>query len=266
MKKKSIALINVSKVYKTGSETLLAINNIEFSVDAEEVVSIMGPSGCGKSTILNIIGGIEKPSSGKIMLDDSTYADGVTREALRKIGFVFQNDNLLHWRTIEKNLDFPIEILGLSGEKWETRKNELLQIVGLSDYRNAYPFELSGGMKQRISVIRALMHDPKILLMDQPFGALDAITRKMLSREFLELWKKTRKTIVMITNDLDEALLLSHRILIMDHCPGEIISEIEVDIPIEERDEHLIKNKKYSELRKKLRKIFADDDVSVKRA
>lgn len=266
MKSEAIVLKNVSKLYKTGSETFLAIDQINFSVGSEEVVSIMGPSGCGKSTILNIIGGIVKPSSGEIVIDDISYENGVTREALHKVGFVFQNDNLLQWRTVNKNLDFPLEILGLKGEKWETRKKDLLGMVGLADYKDAYPFELSGGMKQRISVIRALMHDPRILLMDQPFGALDAITRKMLSYDFLNLWKKTRKTIVMITNDLDEALLISHRILIMNHAPGEITSEIKVDIPVEDRNEHIMNNKKYIELRKNLRQNFAELDALERRA
>lgn len=262
MENKVIVLNKVSKEYVTGVEKCLAIKDISLNVKEEEVVSIMGASGCGKSTLLNIVGGIIPPTSGQIIFDGNVYEAGVPRDALKKVGYVFQSDNLLQWRTVGKNLNFPLEIMNLKGEMWESRKDELLDMVGLLAYKEAFPFELSGGMKQRIGIIRALMHDPNILLMDQPFGALDAITRKMLSFDFLDLWKKTRKTILMVTNDLDEALLLSTRILIMKNDPGEIFAEIEVDIPIEDRDEHVVKNQRHVELRKKLRKMFAELDAT----
>lgn len=251
-----IQVEKLTKVYISKNSSFCAVKDIDLNINNKEIVCIMGPSGCGKSTILNMLGGIIKPSSGTIFYHGNIYKNGVPSDALKKIGYVFQSDNLLPWRTVEKNLRFPLEILNLREEKWKTRIDELLEMVGLRAYRNAFPHELSGGMKQRIGVIRALVHNPDILLMDQPFGALDAITGKMLSYDFLALWKKTQKTILMITNSIDKALLLSSRVFIMSRLPGKITHEIDVDIPLSLRNHNITKNVRYNELRKTLKQLL----------
>ena len=184
------------------------------------------------------------------------YGHGVRRVVLRGFGVCFGRDNLCALRTVKKNIDRPLEIMGLKGQEWERRISELLDMVGLGAYSDEYPHKLSGGMRQRIGVIRALVHDPDVLLMDHPFGALDAITRRMLAFEFLALWQETQKTIFMVTNDIDEALLLSSRIYVMSACPGVITHEIAVDIPLSARNIHIAKNSRYNELRRQMKFIF----------
>lgn len=159
------------------------------------------------------------------------FTKGIPREFLRNLGFIFQSHNLLPWFTIRKNLELPLKIFGLSGEKWEKNVDRLLEMVELSDYAEAYPTELSGGMQQRVGVIRAMVHDPEILLMDEPFGELDAITREQLDLELLSIWEKTQKTIVFITHNVSEAILLSSRVLVMATNPGRIIQEVKIDLP-----------------------------------
>jgi len=182
---------------------------------------------------------------------------------LKKIGYVFQIDNLLPWRTVQKNLELPLEVLGFKGKEWIRRIDDLLEMVGLSDYKYAYPHELSGGMKQRIGVIRALVHNPEIILMDQPFGSLDAITRKLLNYEFLSLWKKTKKTIMLITNDIEEALLLSSKIYLLSNPPGEIVNEIDFNVSAEERNRALVKSKKFNQMSLKLRRLIKEEKLQV---
>ena len=256
-----IQIEKLTKVYTLKNGPFCAVKDIDLNIKNKEIVCIMGPSGCGKSTILNMLGGIIKPSSGTISFHGNIYKNGVPNDALKKIGYIFQSDNLLPWRTVEKNLRFPLEILNLRGGKWEKRIDELLEMVGLRAYKNAFPHELSGGMKQRIGVIRALVHNPDILLMDQPFGALDAITGKMLSYDFLALWEKTQKTVLMITNSIDKALLLSSKIFIMSALPGKITHEIDVDIPLSLRNHHIIKNVRFNELRKTVKRLIDKENI-----
>jgi len=254
-----IKLKDLTKIYQLKRKEKNAVENVSFDVREKELVCIMGPSGCGKSTLLKMLGGIVKPSSGTITLKGKTYESGIPKEALNNIGFVFQNDNLLPWRNVDKNLRLSLEISKTKGNKWDSRIDELLDMVGLMDYKQAYPHELSGGMRQRIGVIRALVLNPDILLMDQPFGALDAITRKILAFDFLSLWEKTQKTIIFVTNDIDEALLLSSRVLIMSPSPGKIIREFNVDIPFSERNQHLKRNARYNELRNEIKNFIKNE-------
>ena len=250
----AIVTRNLSKSFPKGKgKALEAVSDINLSVPQGQIVSIMGPSGCGKSVLMKMLGGIIKPTSGEIVLEDTVYPHGIPKEALRKIGFVFQKDNLQPWRTVEKNLLLPVEVMRLKGPEWQRRVGEMLELVGLTDYRGALPQELSGGMKQRVALVRALMHNPDIVLMDQPFGALDAITRRMLTYEFINIWKKTGKTFLVVTNDIDEALLLSSRVYVLSRQPGTVIFEQQVDIDYARRNQEILLDEHFLRLKATLR-------------
>ena len=233
----------------------LVIDDISMEIAEKEMVVILGPTGCGKSTYMKILGGIQTATSGSIELDGQDYGQQLPREILHKFGFVFQGDNLLQWRTAEGNLRFNLETMHLKGEKWNKRVDDMLEIVGLSQYRKIYPHELSGGMKQRVGIARALVHDPEVLLMDQPFGALDAITRRMLTFEVLNIWKETQKTIIMVTNNVDEAITLASRVFVFSPMPAHITREIRIDIPYEKRDNDMGTLPRFLEYRKELNEI-----------
>lgn len=241
---------NVSKTF-TGDKGVktFVLDDISMDIADREIVCILGPSGCGKSTFMKIMGGIENATSGNVFLDGKDYQTQFPREILREFGFVFQNDNLLQWRTAEGNLEFMLETMRLKGPEWDKRVDDMLEIVGLSKYRKVYPHELSGGMRQRVGIARALVHNPQILLLDQPFGALDAITRKMLTLEMLNIWKETQKTMVMVTNSVNEALILARRVFLFSPIPAKIVYEMEVDIPYDERDQNTVSTPRFLELR-----------------
>ena len=207
---------------------------------------MLGPSGCGKSTLLKMLGGIMPATSGKMVLDGVDYGNQLPREALRKFGFVFQGDNLLQWRTVEGNLRFVLETMHLKGPEWEERIDEMLNIVGLLKYKDFYPHELSGGMKQRVGIARALVHAPQALVFDQPFGALDAITRKMLAFELLRIWQSTQTMLVMTTNNVDEAVLLANRVLVFSKLPATVVREFPVEIPFEQRGGHIMQDGRFT--------------------
>lgn len=239
---------------KTGQAEVL--RDISMDVREKEFIVILGNSGCGKSTYLKILAGIEEATSGSIELAGKDHGRKLSRDALRDFGYVFQSNNLLQWRTAAGNLRFNLEVMGLKGEKWDARVEEMLRIVGLQDYMNIYPHELSGGMRQRVGIARAMVHDPKILIFDQPLGALDAITRKMLSYEILNIWEKTQKTIIMVTNNVDEALLLANRIFVFSPLPGSVVREIPVDIPLEERTLSINELPRYQSLRREINALI----------
>ncbi|MDR1586265.1 MAG: ABC transporter ATP-binding protein [Treponema sp.] len=251
MEREIFKVENLSKSFGTekGKDHVRIIRNISMSIREKEFIVILGDSGCGKSTFLKILAGIHPASGGNITLDGKSCGVSIPREELRKFGFVFQSDNLLQWLTAGGNLQFIIRMMKLKGSQWEKRVDEMLDLVGLLDYKHVYPHELSGGMKQRVGIARALVHDPEILVMDQPLGALDTITRKMLAFEVLNIWKKTQKTIIMVTNNVDEALLLASRIFIFSPLPAGIAQEFTDDIPIEERTVNISRNRRFNELR-----------------
>jgi NitT/TauT family transport system ATP-binding protein len=216
----------VSKIFASRRGDVHAVDGVSFTVDESEFVSIVGPSGCGKSTLLKMIAGVIAPSTGDIAIG----VDGRVREA-GELGMVFQTPVLLEWRSVLKNVMLPIEIL-----RWEKRANldrarELIDKVGLSGFEDRLPHELSGGMQQRVAIARALVFDPPILLMDEPFGALDALTRDEMAVELMRLWEDTRKTILFVTHSIDEAVLLSDRVIVMSPRPGSIRLIIEIDLP-----------------------------------
>jgi len=191
----AVQTLSLTKTFIKGKTKNCAVKDVNLKVEKGTIASILGPTGCGKSVLLKIIGGIIPPTSGEIHLNGVPYKDGIPKEELHRVGFVFQKDNLLAWRTVEKNLLLPLEIMKLKSEDMNERVLQMLDLVGLREYNKALPHELSGGMKQRVALVRALMHNPDIVLMDQPFGALDEITRRMLTYEFINIWKKNTKDV-----------------------------------------------------------------------
>lgn len=254
-----IRIENVCKAYAAKGATTTALKDITMNVNKNEIVAVMGPSGCGKSTLLKMIGGIEQCTTGSVKVNDVDVTEMYTADLKRKIGYIFQDMNLLYWRSVEKNLKLPLEMFGLSKDPaYLKRIDEVLELVGLSDFRKVYPRELSGGMQQRVGIARALVHDPDILLLDEPFGALDAITRGMLRYEFLNIFSQSDKTIVLVTNNFEEALLFSKRIYIMSESPGMITDEINVDIPYSDRVPGVEKTEEFKELHSKLISIIKE--------
>jgi NitT/TauT family transport system ATP-binding protein len=218
-----ISCERVGKVFGRGANAFEALNAASFAIEKGEFVSLLGPSGCGKSTLLMMIAGLESVTEGRVLAGGK-----VVQEPSSDVGIVFQDPTLLPWKTALQNILFPIEMMHKSRAAHADRAVELLRLVGLSDAANKRPSQLSGGMKQRVSLCRALISDPDILLMDEPFSALDAITRDDMNVVLLDLWERYRKTVLFVTHSIREAALLSDRILIMGGVPSTIISDIKV--------------------------------------
>jgi NitT/TauT family transport system ATP-binding protein len=217
---------NVSKVFRARrGETITALNDISFEVSEQEFVAIVGPSGCGKSTLLKLVAGLQNVTRGAIFL----RGEQIVSPSM-EIGFVFQQPVLLPWRSVLDNVLLPIEMLGLDRQSFRQRAHELISIAGLRGFERRLPRELSGGMQQRVSICRALLHDPKLLLMDEPFGALDALTREEMSFALLKVWESSRKTILFVTHSITEAVLLADRVLVMTPRPGRISRIVEIQL------------------------------------
>ena len=209
-----------------GADTHLAVDKTEVTIEAGEFVCILGPSGCGKSTLLNAIAGYVKPSEGAVTVDgDTVQKPGPDR------GMVFQQYSLLPWKTVYENVAFGPKMAGHSRTESGSIANTFLELVGLKKFGDRYPAELSGGMQQRVGIARALANYPSVLLMDEPFGALDAQTRLMMQESLLEIWRKFGTTVVFVTHDVDEAVFLADRVLIMSAAPGRIIEDVRIDLP-----------------------------------
>ena len=209
-----------------GADTHLAVDKTEVTIEAGEFVCILGPSGCGKSTLLNAIAGYVKPSEGAVTVDgDTVHKPGPDR------GMVFQQYSLLPWKTVYENVAFGPKMAGHSRTESGSIANTFLELVGLKKFGDRYPAELSGGMQQRVGIARALANYPSVLLMDEPFGALDAQTRLMMQESLLEIWRKFGTTVVFVTHDVDEAVFLADRVLIMSAAPGRIIEDVRIDLP-----------------------------------
>lgn len=222
-----IAIDNVSKVFtsRDGAD-VVALSDISLPVESNQFVTIVGPSGCGKSTLLRLIAGLIRPTGGKIAIDGVTV-DGPRRDT----GIVFQTPTLLPWGTIHKNVLFPLTMMHQITADSDAKAQELLELVGLKGFENKYPAELSGGMQQRAAICRALIHNPGTLLMDEPFGALDALTREEMSLELLRIWTDQPKTIVFVTHSITEAVLLADQVVVMSARPGRITEVIPVPLP-----------------------------------
>lgn len=217
---------NVSKSYQTSSGSIEALRDFNLEIGEGEFVSIVGPSGCGKSTLLSMASGLAFPTRGSILVKGSTVTQPVT-----DLGIVFQTDVLLDWRTVLDNILIQPEMRGLDRRGYMDRALALLKMVGLDGFEKKYPYELSGGMRQRVSICRALIHEPPLLLMDEPFGALDALTREQMVMELHQIWLETRKSVIFITHDIQEAVLLADRVLVMTPRPGRIAEIIETGLP-----------------------------------
>jgi NitT/TauT family transport system ATP-binding protein len=221
-----LSLKNVSKFFFARERIIKAIEAISLDITSGEFVTMVGPSGCGKSTILNIISGLMPPTEGTIEIDGKQLV-GVTRE----VGYVTQNPNLMPWRTLIENVAFPLQVSGVGKSERNDRASELIRMVGLAGFETAYPHELSGGMRQRANIIRTLIYAPKVMLMDEPFGPLDAQTRVILQDQLLNIWSQTGVTIVFITHDLHEAIGLGDRVVLLSARPGRIIRIDKVAMP-----------------------------------
>lgn len=217
---------NLSKTYRGGQRPVLALDDIDFQIGEGEFISIVGPSGCGKSTLLKIMTGLITCSSGEVLLRGAA----VTRPR-QDIGTVFQSPVLFPWRTVLHNVLLPIDVLQRSRSDYLPKAKELLSLVGLSGFEDRYPWELSGGMQQRVAISRGLVHDPALLMMDEPFGALDAMTREHMNVELQRIWLERKKTVLFITHSIPEAVFLSDRVFVMTPRPGRILAERSIDLP-----------------------------------
>jgi len=214
----TLVVSDVSRTFSSGDgQKVEALSGISFSVQDKEFICILGPSGCGKTTVLRIIAGLESVSGGSVTVDGAP----VTRPS-PAMAMIFQEYSLFPWRTVEENITFGLELRGLDRTGRAAATQKYLDLVGLKGFEHRYPYELSGGMRQRVAVARALAIEPSILLMDEPFGALDAQTRNRMQHELLSIWEKTRKTILFVTHSVDEAVFLADRIVVLTHRPGRI--------------------------------------------
>ena len=221
-----LTVSQLNKVFENGDKRTLALKDINLNTHRREFLCVVGPSGCGKSTLVRILAGLEQHSSGQVLLQ-GTPVSGPGRDR----GMVFQGYTLFPWLTVKKNVMFGLEVNGLGRLECEREAMQWLQLIGLEKFADAYPQQLSGGMKQRVAIVRALANQPRILLMDEPFGALDAQTRCRMQAHLLEIWRKIDITIIFITHDLDEAIYLADRILVLSAHPGEVQELIEVPVP-----------------------------------
>ena len=224
----AIAIDRVSLTFPARDGEVVALSDVSLQIQHGEFVSLIGPSGCGKTTLLRVVADLEQPTSGAITVN------GLTPDAARRArqyGYVFQAPALYPWRTAARNIMLPLEVMGFSRAERLARAEKYLAMVKLAGFGGKYPWQLSGGMQQRVSIARALAFEPKLLLMDEPFGALDEIVRDKLNVQVLELWRETRKTIVFVTHSIPEAVFLSTRIVVMSPRPGKIIDVIDCDLP-----------------------------------
>jgi NitT/TauT family transport system ATP-binding protein len=221
-----VSIEQLHKTYSVKSGRTVALQDVNLSIDKDEFVALLGPSGCGKSTLLRIISALIKPSGGTVLVNNEQLV-----APSRDIGVVFQQAVLLPWRNILDNVLLPAEILRLDMNKARERARQLLHMVGLEGFENRSPGELSGGMQQRAAICRALVHNPSMLLMDEPFAALDAMTREELGLELLRIWDIEKKTIIFVTHNIPEAILLADRVVAMSPRPGRISQIIDIDLP-----------------------------------
>ena len=219
---------DISLTFETADGRVDALSNVSLQVAEREFVSFIGPSGCGKTTMLRVIADLQRPSSGTLLVNGMSAEDA---RLARSYGYVFQAPALFPWRTIEKNLKLPLEIMGFSETEQQQRAERYLSLVNLTGFERKFPWQLSGGMQQRVSIARALSFDPAMLLMDEPFGALDEIVRDHLNEQLLRLWNQTGKTVVFVTHSIPEAVFLSTKIVVMSPRPGRIIDIIDCDFP-----------------------------------
>ena len=231
---------------------LRALSEISFSVAAEEFVCVIGPSGCGKSTLLRLLGGLLRPTAGRVLFEGSELAGPSPQ-----IGFVFQRANLMPWRSVEKNILLPLELDGTAEADARAAVKELVALVGLTGFERSLPRELSGGMAQRVALARALAHDPEVLLLDEPFGALDAMTRNRMGAELMRIARAQRKTVIMVTHSIPEAVLMADRVLVLTSRPGKLRMDLAVTLPRPRREE-MTYTREFGEMAERVRTAIGE--------
>lgn len=224
--KSALVATGIHHIYRSRHGDLLALDGVGLTVAEGEFVAIVGPSGCGKSTLLRILGGLLVPTKGEVRLHGMP-----PMSRRRHVGFVFQKVSLMPWRTVLRNVTLPLEVAGMPRDKAERKARDLLTLVGLEEFERVFPRALSGGMAQRVALARALVGEPDVLLLDEPFGSLDAISRERMNMELLRIWRARQVTAVMVTHDLQEAIFVADRVLVMSSRPGCIRSEMRVNLP-----------------------------------
>ncbi|MGI5218875.1 ABC transporter ATP-binding protein [Nocardia sp. CA-290969] len=222
----AVAVTDLTVRFSSKRGEVTALHDVDLQVRRGEFVSIVGPSGCGKSTLLKVVAGLTQPSRGSVELGGAPV-----RGPQRNIGYVFQRAALLEWRTVRKNILLQAEMRGMSKRTAESECARLIEMTGLAGFENALPHELSGGMQQRVSLCRALLHEPEVLLMDEPFGALDALTRERMNIELHRIWRETGTTVLLVTHSVAEAVYLANRVVVMSPRPGRIVELLDVDLP-----------------------------------
>ena len=246
-----ISVEEVSRIFTSGARVVTALERVSFEIQAGNFVSIVGPSGCGKSTLLKIISGLLPASSGKISVSGKQVD-----QPLENVGMVFQAPVLLKWRSVLGNVLLPVEFAKLDVAGYLNKARALIKLVGLESFEEMYPHELSGGMQQRASLCRALVNDPQLLLMDEPFGALDAMTRDELDIELLRIWEERKKTVVFVTHSIQEAVFLSDHVIVMSARPGRLLEQIHVELP-RPRTMEIMSSAKFGEYALKIRALLA---------
>jgi NitT/TauT family transport system ATP-binding protein len=251
-----VSIENVSKTFRGRRDEVIALDRINLTIKAKEFICLLGPSGCGKSTLLNIIAGLIEPTGGAISINGHSI-NAARRQ--REIGLVFQDAVLLPWRTVAENVSLPLEILKFSRPERQARIEIALDLVRLSGFEDRFPHELSGGMRQRLGIARALSFEPRVLLMDEPFGALDAITRDKMSIDLLRIWEQRQKTVVFVTHSISEAVFLADRVVVMSARPGRIAAVVENPLP-RPRDFNVRDTSEFLALSRRLRKHLEDEE------
>ncbi len=237
---------------KNGGEPVIALQNINLDIKEGEFISLLGPSGCGKTTLLRCIADLLQPTSGSISIEGQTPKD---IRLQKKFGIVFQNPVLYEWRTVRRNVCMPMELMGMPKKDRTARVSKMLDLVGLMEFGQKYPHELSGGMQQRVGIARALAIRPQILLMDEPFSALDEFTKEKLHEDLLRIWRKTNKTVIFVTHNIQEAVFLSDRVVVLSPHPGRVSAVIDIDIP-RPRDLKVKSTQEFNNLVNKIRDSF----------
>lgn len=227
MREPFIHLAGMSKVYRRRRDEFLAVSDVTLDVMAGELVSLVGPSGCGKTTVLKVLAGLHPHDGGTVRIGNAE----TPFDPARDIGMVFQQPLLLKWRRIIENVLLPAEILGIARGEARERAQFLLDMVGLAGFERSYPYELSGGMQQRAAIARSLVHDPQVILMDEPFGALDALTREKMNLELMRIWEESRKTIIFVTHSIQEAVFLGSRCAVLTAGPARMADNFKIDLP-----------------------------------
>lgn len=245
-----ILVDSLYKVFYPDAGPLMALRDVNLDIAPGEFISFVGPSGCGKSTLLNVVAGLDEPSHGQVL-----FRGEPVRAPSRHIGVMFQSPVLFAWRTILDNVLLPVEIFGLDKDAYRKRARELLADVGLEGFEGSYPGQLSGGMQQRASLSRVLLYDPDVLLLDEPFGALDEFTREAMNLELLKIWSRTQKTVALVTHNINEAVFLSDRVVVMTPRPGEIAKVVSVDLP-RPREREIMKKPQYADLVFEVRELL----------